>query len=359
MEPARAAYRIAIGLCLAGAAAAAETPQEWLTRMENALASRNYRGVFVHEHAGQTETLRIVHRVADGAVEERIISLDGSAREFIRRGGELICYLPDQRLVLVEQSQDSGLLLAELRRLDVAASGQYRINELPGTRVSGRDAHVIAVEPRDRFRYGYRLWIDETSAMPLKTQLRDAHGEVVEQIVFTELTLPSQVSDALLAAQTDATGFRWQRHMVASSAPVVDVEQPGAWAASDLPPGFRMTMRATQTMPGSSSPVTHLVFSDGLASVSVFLEQGVPAANGAGEAESGAKPAENDMTRVGPSSAYSTSGKGYRVTAIGEVPPDTVRAIASSMLSNPPRTAPRAPTARPGPGAGPAGAGRR
>jgi sigma-E factor negative regulatory protein RseB len=365
MEPARSAHfiaigRIAIGLCLAGAAAAAETPQEWLTRMENALASRNYQGVFVHEHSGQTETLRIVHRVGEGAaVEERIISLDGSAREFIRRGGELICYLPDQRLVLVEQSQDSGLLLAELRRLDVAASGQYRISELPGTRISGRDAHVIAVEPRDQFRYGYRLWIDEKSAMPLKTQLRGGSGEVVEQIVFTELTLPRQVPDALLAAQTDATGFRWQRHMVASAAPVVDASQSGAWAASDLPPGFRMTVRATQTMPGSSTPVTHLVFSDGLASVSVFVEQGpAPAATAAGSAaQPDAKSGGDDMTRVGSSSAYSTTGKGYRVTAIGEVPPDTVRAIASSMLSNTPRPAPSAPSMSGGPG--PAGGSRR
>lgn len=360
MECARPA--IVIGLCLASVAGAAETPQEWLTRMESALASRNYQGVFVHEHSGLTETLRIVHRVSEGAVEERIVSLDGSAREFIRRGGELICYLPDQRLVLVEQSQDSGLLLAELRRLDVAASGQYRISELPGTRISGRDAHVIAVDPRDQFRYGYRLWIDQKSAMPLKTQLRGARGEVVEQIVFTELTLPRQVPDALLAAQTDASGFRWQRHMVASAAPVADVPQSGEWTVTDLPPGFRMTVRATQTMPGSSTPVTHLVFSDGLASVSVFVEQGVAPAAASGGAVNTPQPSarsnEDDMTRVGSSSAYSTSGRGYRVTAIGEVPPDTVRAIASSTLSNTPRSAPST-SAMGGGGPRPSGGGRR
>lgn len=324
-------------LCLtSGAAVAGEatlTPESWLARMEQALSTRNYQGVFVHEHSGQSETLRIVHRIANGSVDERILSLDGSAREFIRKGGELICYLPDQRLVLVEQSQDSGMLLTELRRVDAATSGQYQLSEMAPTRISGRSARVIAVEPRDHFRYGYRLWIDESSAMPLKTQLRGARGEVVEQMVFTELTLPRQIADAMLSPQTDASGYRWLRHVAQATSTAGEVAGASVWQAADLPPGFRMTVRATQALPGSAAPVTHLVYSDGLASVSVFVEPGsTPAANASG--------AEADITRVGPSSAYSTVVQGYRVTAIGEVPPDTVRAIASSMLSQPGARAP-------------------
>jgi sigma-E factor negative regulatory protein RseB len=316
-------------LCfISGAALAGEalTPEGWLARMEQALSTRNYQGVFVHEHSGQTETLRIVHRIANGSVDERILSLDGSGREFIRKGGELFCYLPDQKLVLVEQSQDSGMLLTELRRVDVTASGQYQVTELAPTRVSDRRARVIAVEPRDRYRYGYRLWIDEASAMPLKTQLRAARGEVVEQMVFTELTLPHQIADALLKPATDAGNYRWLRHE--SLAATAGDSGSGAWQATELPPGFRMTMSAMQKLPGSVRPVTHLVFSDGMASVSVFVEQGGPAAD--------TPPGDADVRRVGPSSAYSAVMQGRRVTAIGEVPPDTVRVIATSVLSQSP-----------------------
>jgi sigma-E factor negative regulatory protein RseB len=314
----------------------AASPAEWLANMERALSSRNYTGVFVHEQRGQTETLQIVHRASSGRSDERIRSLDGSGREFIRRGGELTCYLPDQRLVVVEPARDGNLLLGELRRLDVAASGQYELRELAPTRVSGRDVRVLDVEPRDSYRYGYRLWIDAQSAMPLKSQLRAPRGEVLEQMVFTELRLPKQIADADLAPATDASGFRWARQPVSSVAAVnaVSDDAQGVWQSAALPPGFRMTLRAQQTLPGSNGPVTQWVFSDGLASVSVFVEQGaaVNAPNGAdaGVAATSAA-AAGDITQLGSSSAWSTTVQGYRVTAIGEVPPDTLRAIASSM----------------------------
>lgn len=321
----------------AGVAVAAGTPAEWLADMEQALAARNYTGVFVHEQRGQTETLQIVHRVGNGSSDERIRSLDGSGREFIRRGGELTCYLPDQRLVVVEPARDGNLLLGELRRLDFSPSGQYLLRELSSTRVSGREVLVLDVEPRDRFRYGYRLWIDRQSAMPLKSQLRSPQGEVLEQMVFTELRLPKQIADADLAPATDASGFRWARQPVSSVA-TVNAAGDGrdVWQSAGLPPGFRMTLRAQQTLPGSNGPVTQWVFTDGLASVSVFVEQGdgTAAASRSRDAQGTATAASasaGDMTQLGSSSAWSTTVQGYRVTAIGEVPPDTLRAIAGSM----------------------------
>jgi sigma-E factor negative regulatory protein RseB len=324
-------------LCASGVAAAANSPAEWLANMEQALRNRNYTGVFVHEQHGQTETLQIVHRAGAAASEERILSMDGSGREFIRRGGELTCYLPDQRLVVVEPARDGNLLLGELRRLDFSPSGQYLLRELSPTRVSGRDVLVLDVEPRDRFRYGYRLWIDRQSAMPLKSQLRAPQGEVLEQMVFTELRLPKQIADADLAPATDASGFRWARQPVSSVA-TVNAAGDGhdVWQSAGLPPGFRMTLRAQQTLPGSNGPVTQWVFTDGLASVSVFVEQGdgTAAASRSRDAQGTATAAAasaGDMTQLGSSSAWSTTVQGYRVTAIGEVPPDTLRAIAGSM----------------------------
>jgi len=148
-------------LCLAAQLWAASAPvqndpREWLARTDVALSNRNYEGVFVHEHAGESETLRVIHRVDGEGVAERLLSMDGSGREFIRKGGQLICYLPDQHLVLVEKTPDAALLLTGLPRIDASSAGQYGITELARMRVSGRDARLIAIVPNDQLRYGYR-----------------------------------------------------------------------------------------------------------------------------------------------------------------------------------------------------------
>jgi sigma-E factor negative regulatory protein RseB len=324
---------LTLALLVAGSAlAASDEPQSWLDRMNHALATRNYQALFMHQHGGQSETLRITHRVIGTDVAERIVSLDGSGREFIRHGTQLYCYMPDQHLVLVEQSPPEGLLLSGLRDPDVSAGGQYVLRELDEERISGRTARIIALDPRDSFRYGYRVWVDEASAMPLKTQLVTGDGHVVEQIVFAELSLPDHIADAALEPQVDVRGFRWLRR--ASVTVSATIEASGTaigWDARTLPPGFQLTARSVRLMPGQKSPVTQLVFSDGLASVSVFVEDDGSQPQPAGEP--GAEPVMQVST-VGSASTVSTVIEGHRVTAIGEVPADTVRAIAGSVASS-------------------------
>ena len=304
-------------------ASPSDDPRSWLARTDRALATRNYRGVFVHEHAGETETLRVVQRVGPEGLSERLQSMDGSGREFIRRGNQLLCYLPDRHMVLVERSTGTGLLFGGLPSLTAALAGEYVVSQLARTRVSGRIARVIGIEPRDQLRYGYRVWIDEATAMPLRMQLRDARGHMLEQIVFTDLVLPTHIAAAELAPDVDARNYRWVQQDL--PAPAGD-KAPGlalAWQAGALPPGFRMTVDARQMLPGG--PAEHLVFSDGLASVSVFV-QARPRDGRAALAN-----AHDDSASLGTSSAYSTAVAGYRITVVGEVPPTTVRQIARAM----------------------------
>ncbi len=323
---------LALALLMAGAAmAATDGPQVWLDRMNHALATRNYQALFMHQHGSQSETLRITHRVTGTDVAERIVSLDGSGREFIRHGTQLYCYLPDQHLVLVEQSPPEGLLLSGLHDPDLSASGQYTLRELDRERISGRTARIIALEPRDSFRYGYRVWVDEASGMPLKTQLMTADGHVVEQIVFAQLLLPDHIADAALESQVDVRGFRWLRRGAVTVSASIEATgaAAGSWDARSLPPGFQLTARSVRLMPGAKAPVTQLVFSDGLASVSVFVED----AGTEPAAAAGSEPAMQVST-VGSASTVSTVIEGHRVTAIGEAPADTVRAIAGSVASS-------------------------
>src|ERR1700742_2420110 len=189
-------------------AVAAEEPTQWLERMNQALTTRNYDGTFSHWQGGRVEMLRIIHRVQDGAVTERLVSLDGSGREFIRSGAELACYLPDKRTVLVEHRPTNQSLLGGFPAVNQQSANFYDIKEIERTRLNRRATRVISVSPKDEFRYGYRLWIDESTAMPLKTQLCDARGRVIEQIVFASLTLSSRIPDVAFKPEVSTEGYQ-------------------------------------------------------------------------------------------------------------------------------------------------------
>lgn len=327
--------RIFAGACFGlalGAAHADDDAARWLSRMNEALATRNYDGTFFHLRNGEVETLRIIHRVDGGLVSERLVSLDGSGREIVRNQGELTCYLPDQRRVLVEQRDERGGLLGTLPAFDAGMSEYYRIEKLPPGKVLKRDTQVIAVTPKDSFRYGYRVWIDERTAMPLKTQVCDDKGNVIEQILFANLKLPGAIPKAAVQAQVRSEGFQWVRQQ---SPPSQSHVLNSMWRALQVPPGFRLTATSSQVMDGSKVPVSQLVYSDGLASVSVFIET-----------KSREHDAMKGLARVGSAFTYSITVKGHQVTAVGEVPAQTVQFIANSMKPGaemPPALTERAP----------------
>jgi len=316
---------LVLALAVASVAGADES-QKWLERMNQALTTLNYDGVFSHWQGGKVETLHIIHRVQDGAVTERLVSLDGSGREFIRTGSELACYLPDQRTVLVERQPPATLLLGSLPNFEAATSEFYEIKAAKSTRLLGRRAQLIVVNPKDQYRYGYRLWIEESTGMPLRTELCDGHGRVIEQVVFASIAWPTHIPDSAFKPDLSADSFRWLRE---ESGPLAAGGTPMLWTALKLPPGFRMSVRAAQKMPGARDPVAHLVFTDGLASVSVFVESHTHVSH-----------ALSGSTQVGSSSAFTTVVDGHPVTAVGEVPPETVQLIANSMKAESRASAP-------------------
>lgn len=318
---ARHATTVAVLGCLflAVAHAGDETDAHaWLERMTRALATRNYDGSFLHFSNGRAESMRIVHRFADGVVAERLVSLDGSGREVIRTASEVMCYLPDKRTVLVEKRTGSDPLLSTVPSYNEGLKANYTLASPLSARVMGRTARLVTVVPRDEFRYGYRLWLDEESAMPLKSELCDAQGHTIEQIAFASLRLPTSVADEELRPAMSTTGFRWVRQ---EALPLI-MQSARGWTVVNPPQGFRLTITRVQRIGGSQVPVSHLVFSDGLASVSVFIEPRAANAEPAG------------LARVGSAYAYSTEVADHRVTAVGEVPATTVRAIANSVALN-------------------------
>ncbi len=324
----RASERLTwIALALAVAAvASADEPQKWLERMNQALTTLNYDGVFSHWQGGQVETMRIIHRIEGGVVTERLVSLDGSGREFIRNGSTLVCYLPDARKVLVVQEPSPSLLLGSLPKFGDSSNQFYDIRAARRTRLIGKKTQLIVVTPKDDYRYGYRLWVDEATGMPLKTQLCDRRGRVIEQVVFASIATPDQIPDSAFKPDVATDGFQWVRQIpMPSPAMTAAASSVSSWSALRLPPGFHMSVRAVQMMPGTTGIVEHIVYTDGIASVSVFVESHMHADHKLSGSE-----------QVGPTSTFATMVDGHPVTAVGEVPPETVKFIADSVQERQP-----------------------
>ncbi len=312
----------ALAWAIGGAVAFAGQPAVWLERMNHALTTLDYQGTFAHWNGGRVQMLRIIHRLKDGVVSERLESLDGSGREFIRTGAQLTCYLPDKHEVLVEHIPPKSSLIGTVPTLDKKTERFYTLHEGARTRVDQHLTRLITVMPRDQYRYGYRLWIDR-AGMPLKIQLWDARhgGRVIEQIAFATLKIEPAIPDAAFRPHLSTAGYRWLR--TDGSAPK---GQALKWNALWLPPGFYMATHVSQRMPGALGPVEHLVYTDGLASVSVFVARDV---------QRHARHPTIESAHMGASYVFSTFVDGHRVTAVGEAPALTVRAIADSVRAQP------------------------
>ena len=321
MRRLRAAWVAATLIAFAASVAEAQSDEarDWLERMSDALATRNYDGLFTHSTAGQVESMRIVHRVAKGRSLERLVSLDGSGREVVRTEEEVHAYLPDRKVVLVEPRSDNGSLLKTLPTPGPTLDSYYELSLKEGTRLLGRDIVVIDVRPRDAYRYGYRLWLDKETAMPLRSVVGDGAGRQVEQILFTRLEMKDKIPAKEIEPAVDATGFQWIR-TDRKLAAMPQLPTNHGWRPLRVPPGFRLIASRLQPMPGSPMPAQHLIFSDGIAAISVFIEPGP---------STGSRPPE--ASSMGSANAYSMSVQGHIVTAIGEVPANTVREIATSV----------------------------
>ena len=249
-----------------GGHANAQEARDWLERMSRAVEELNYRGTFVHVLDGTAETLHIVHRHADGQSGERILS-DNAGREIVRQGSRVQGIFPDRRVVLFETRSDVSPLVSALPSSTAELEPHYEITLGGSARVADRPVQVLEIKPRDEFRYGYMLWLDQETAMPLQSQLVDEQGEVVEQILFTDIEIPAESPPAALEPTIDTAGFTTLR--TPEAAPLA-AEIP--WRAAAVPGGFRLSVATQSPIAGSDTPGEHLVYSDGLATVSVFIE---------------------------------------------------------------------------------------
>ena len=263
--------------------------------------------------------MRIIHRVEKGKVTERLVSLDGSGREIIRNQNEVICYLPDRRTVLVEKRTDDSTLMPPCRSTTSSSKRTTASSAALSTKALGRRTQVILVQPRDQYRYGYRLWLDDETAMPLKSQLCDRNGNVIEQIVFAELNFRDRIP-------ADAVKPSDRRRRV--SAGCGRTRRSRAWRTRRsagtcirLPAGFRLTTWRLQ--------IDRRLERAGAAPRAIRMAS--PPCRCSSSRASPQTEAMRGLAKVGAAFAYSRNLDGHQVTAVGEVPAATVEAIAAGV----------------------------
>lgn len=296
----------------------------FLQQTQQAARNLDYSGVFTYQQGASMQSSRIVH-VVDGTGErERLVILDGEPREFIRHNDTVQCLVPGKELVLVEKHRMDrfpGVLLGEGHDLDahyVLRMGESR------QRVAGFECMPAELQPRDGLRYGYRFCVEPESKLLIKAQTIDEQGEVVNQIAFTSLQQGAAVQAEELETSWDLRNWR----KVEFSSQAIDVAQLG-WRVV-LPPGFEHSTQISRPMK-SGKPVIQMVLTDGLAAISVFIEQLKPAQDSPLLPKG---PARNGAMNI-----YGARIGDHWLTAIGEVPVGTLHQLVEHIEYVPPAAA--------------------
>jgi len=305
---------------LPAAAGAAETQREALAMLEKmAAASRNvnYSGTFVFNHGGQSETSRIAHFVNPaGGVLERLETLDGPAREVIRTNDQVSCYLPGTKTVLVDPrgSRQFPLRLEQIQDL----AKHYRVVKESLDRVAGFECQWIALLPMDSLRYARRFCAEVQTGLPLRARTLNEKNQTVEAFGFSTLQIGGSFNRDLVRSKYAAISTR-QNWRVDRTAMTASDSGDSGWIVKNMPAGFTKLMELRRSMPGKSGNMSHLVFSDGLAAISVFIEPG---------GKQGSKPV---LRHQGAVHIYTRPVGDYTVTVLGETPAETVLQVARSL----------------------------
>jgi sigma-E factor negative regulatory protein RseB len=298
-----------------------------LRKIQSAAQRLNYSGTFVYQQANQVRTSRITH-VADGKNElEKLEVLDGKPREYIRNNEEIICYAPDIKTLLVEKRVTKDVFPAIVGAAPSELSEHYNIRKGEVGRVAGYDSQAIILEPKDNLRYGYKLWAEKSSGLLLRAQTLGEKGEVVEQIAFTQITIGNIDRNRVKPSFSNTRGWRTENAQMSQ----VNLSD---WSVRSVPPGFRKIREikrrlsdsgsGDQGSDGSPRDVSQIVYSDGLAAISIFIEPGTQSRT-EGSMQQGA------MNIVG-----KRQGE-FWLTIVGEVPSTAIRQVANSIEFKPTR----------------------
>jgi sigma-E factor negative regulatory protein RseB len=301
--------------------------QGWLKKIQSAAQRLNYSGTFVYQQANQVRTSRITH-VLDGKNEiEKLEVLDGKPREYIRNNEEIICYVPEARTLLVEKRVTQDVFPAILAANPTDLAQHYNMKKGETGRVAGFDSQAIVLEPKDNLRYGYKLWAEKSTGLLLRAQTLNEKSEVVEQIAFTHIAIGNIDSSKVRPSFANTRGWRVENAVMRQ----VNLSD---WTVKFVPAGFRKVREMKRLLsdtagsesvsgnshasPATQREVSQIVFSDGLAAISVFIEPGT-------QSRTEVSMQQGAMNIVGKQQGD------FWLTIVGEVPSAAIKQVANSI----------------------------
>ena len=290
---------------------------DWLHRAAAAAQRLNYTGTILYQHGIRIETSRIVHYVDPTGEYEKIVNLDGPQREVIRNNEQITCYLPDSKLVRIENRASRSVFPSLLPNQIATLAQNYIMRQAEPTRVAGLDAQTFVLEPRDGMRYGHVFWTDAATGLLLKTRMFDENNHVVEMSAFLEVQINAKVDRSMVQPSYPAHPANW---LVQRAPAGESVLRPTGWSVTRLPSGFNKIVEGFRRLPNRAEPVAHIVYTDGLVAVSVFVEA-MPGA-----------PQVLGLSQQGAINIYKRQLDTNLVTVLGETPGVTVKQIANSVI---------------------------
>jgi sigma-E factor negative regulatory protein RseB len=306
----------AAGIVLAQEKKPAADASNWLPRIAAAARELTYSGTFVHQLGPRMETMRISHLYDASGEAEKLEALDGPPREIVRENETVHCYYPESRMVKLEQGRARRYFPALIGDNPEGLVAHYELRLGATERVAGYDCQVIWLRPKDQLRYAHRLCAELKTGLLLKAAIADERGEPAEQVAFTALdigahitrqSLRSAYAEAQRSWRTDASN--WERNAPESG-----------WHIRDIPAGFRKIMEMQRRMHGRAEPVRQIVFSDGLAAISVFIEP-----------KSSIPPALRGPRQLGLVSVLTKELDDHHITVLGEVPQVSLKQVANAV----------------------------
>ncbi|MEE9413029.1 MAG: MucB/RseB C-terminal domain-containing protein [Methylococcales bacterium] len=299
---------------LATTTAAPVNAAQWLEAMDSALKTRTFQGTLVYVSSNRIETLKIFHSVVNGDEYEHIISLDEPIREIIRDRSKMFCFIKEQRSGRESAVMSSKTWLgfpSELKH----ANRYYTLQLGKQLSVMERPAQVIIIQPKDNFRYLRKVWIDLATMIPIKNQVLDSAGHVLEQLMFSTLSLDQSIPLTEFQLPNDSKSYQW----VVQNTELIPQHQQ-RWSIANKPAGFQVVKYMRYQSHVNAEQMTHILLSDGVSWVSVYIDL-----------DTETNEANSETYTIGAINLETSMSHGHRLTVLGEVPEQTIQAILDGI----------------------------
>jgi len=308
---------LAATLSHARASDAAAEVRQWLDKMSHSSQKINFEGTFVYRRGDQVTAMKIVHVADENGEREKLSSLNGPVREIVREKGVARITM-DKKSVVVEKRSASRSLVSKTPEQIDQIEKYYSFSSGGESRAASRPVRVVNIVPRDAYRYGYRVSLDQQTGTMLQSDLLNEEGVPIEQVMFITFELLEKAPPAMREPAKHGESASMHPDGPQVSQPLTGGE---GWKVGKMPGGFILTEHYRHQVPHSQAIMNHMVLTDGLASVSVFIEK-----NNAHHASPFV-----GVSRMGVANAYGTRINDYQVTVVGEVPVATVEMIGRSI----------------------------